>query len=136
MKVEATIAKPAEDVWDVLTDWSRAHEWMGVEWIKADGETIAGTKLAFFARGKERPSEIAECQPGRMIVLRSVQGGVSADYAYTLDPIDDNTTRVTLVANCRTRGLLWGAASPLLRVAIRLTDEKQIKNLKRIVEAN
>ncbi|MFB3119366.1 MAG: hypothetical protein ACE1Y2_02425 [Stenotrophomonas maltophilia] len=84
MKAEAAIAKPAGDVWDALTDWSRAHEWMGVEWIKADGETIAGTKLAFYARGKERLSEISECQPGRRVVLRSVHGGVSADYAYTL----------------------------------------------------
>ena len=80
---ETTIAKPAHDVWQALTDWSNAHRWMaGVDWLKADGETAQGTRITFRARDHDRTSTIIACQPGRSLVLHSEQGGVSADYEY------------------------------------------------------
>ena len=134
--VEETIDRPAREVWEALTDWDSAHRWMaGVDRMEAQGETAAGTEIRFHARDAERTSVIARCDAGHSIVLRSVQGGVTADYTYELQPAGDGATRVTLVAECRFRGLLYLLMSPLIRRAIRSADGKQLEQLKRVVEA-
>ena len=36
--------RPASEVWERLTDWENAHQWMpGIDGMAADGETAAGT---------------------------------------------------------------------------------------------
>ena len=135
LAVEEEIPRPAAEVWEALTDWENAHRWMpGIEGMAADGETAAGTTLIFRARGAERSSAIVHCDAGKSIVLRSVQGGVTADYRYEVQDIDGRSTRVTLVGDCQVSGLWWRIVSPLLRIAIRLTDGKQLKLLKAMIE--
>ena len=134
--VAETIERPAGEVWEALTDWSNAHRWMpGVDRMEAQGETAEGTEIRFHARNGERTSVIARCEAGRSIVLRSVQGGVTADYTYELEPAGDGATRVTLVVECRFRGLLLLVMSPLIRRAIRSADGVQLERLKKVVEA-
>ena len=137
LSVEEEIHKPVGEVWTALTDWSNAHRWMpGVEAMTAEGDTAAGTKLTFRARGADRSSEIVHCDAGKSLVLRSVQGGVSADYRYELHDLDGRSTRVTLVADCRVTGLLLRIVSPLLRIAIRMSDGKQLRLLKAMIEGD
>ena len=88
--VEEIIGHPAPRVWAALTDWPNAHQWMpGIDTITADGETAEGTRLTFRARGKDRSSAIVRCVDGQSLVLRSVQGGVTADYTYEVHGHDD-----------------------------------------------
>ena len=135
LAVEEEIPRPAAEVWEALTDWENAYRWMpGIEGMAAYGETAAGTTLIFRARGAERSSAIVHCDAGKSIVLRSVQGGVTADYRYEVQDIDGRSTRVTLVADCQISGLWWRIVSPLLRIAIRLTDGKQLTLLKAMIE--
>ena len=135
LSIEEEIQKPAPHVWDALTDWGNAHRWMpGIDGMTAEGETAEGTKLSFRARGAERSSTIMQCDVGKSIVLRSVQGGVTADYRYEVKAIDERSSRVTLVANCQIKGLGWKLVSPLLRIAIRFSDGKQLRLLKAMVE--
>src|SRR5215207_1605514 len=101
--VSRRVDRPAEQVWQQLTDWDRAAGWLGVDSIRADGPTEVGTTLHFVTRGKERTSEIAELSPGRSITLRSQQGGVTADYRYTVEPADAGSS-VSLTADVRTQG--------------------------------
>ena len=103
--------------------------------MEAQGETAEGTEIRFQARNAERASVIAHCETGRSIVLRSVQGGVTADYTYELHPAGDGATRVTLVAECRFKGLLLLLMSPLIRRAIRSADGVQLERLKGVLEA-
>jgi uncharacterized protein YndB with AHSA1/START domain len=132
---EATIAKPAHNVWQALTDWSNAHRWMaGVDWLKADGETAQGTRITFRARDHDRTSTITACQPGRSLVLHSEQGGVSADYEYTLEEVGGSTTRVTLTADCHVRSLPCRVLAPLIRMAMRKSDGGQLEALKQLIE--
>ncbi len=132
---QTTIARPAEAVWDALVDWDNAQHWMGdVEWLRAEGATEVGTRLTFRARGKERPSTIAEVVPGRSILLRSQQGAVTADYHYRVEPIDETTTSVELTAACATGGA-WRIVGPLLRAAMRRADRGQLDSFRRHVEA-
>jgi uncharacterized protein YndB with AHSA1/START domain len=115
---------PADEVWRQLTDWDRAAGWLGVDSIRADGPTEVGTTLRFVTRDKERTSEIAAVEPGRSITLRSTQGGVTADYRYTVEPAGD-ASRVSLAADVRASGV-WALAGPLIRMAIRRTDSGQL----------
>ena len=132
---EATIARPAPDVWHALTDWSNAHRWMaGVDWLKADGETARGTRITFRARDQDRTSTITACQPGRSLVLHSEHGGVSADYEYALEDLGNGTTRITLTADCHMRGLPWRILAPLIRMAIRKSDGGQLEALQQFIE--
>lgn len=133
---EATIAQPTANVWRALTDWQTAHRWMsGVDHIEAHGDTDVGTTLTVRARGKDRPATIIACEPERSLVLRSVQGGVRADYRYELTALDAERTSVSLVADCQTTGVAWRALAPLLRLAMRSADGQQLQLLKRELEA-
>ena len=128
-----TIDRPADEVWQLLTDWNRAAGWLGVDSIRADGPTAVGTALVFRTRGKERRSEIVALEPGRSVTLRSRQGGVEADYTYGVTPEGDRTT-ATLVADVRTAGV-WALVGPLVRAAIRRTDAGQLDALDREITA-
>lgn len=133
--VETTIAKPAPEVWQALTDWSNAHRWMaGVDWLKADGETAQGTRITFRARDHDRTSTITACEPPRSLVLHSEHGGVSADYEYAVEELGDGVTRVRLTADCRMRGLPWRILAPLIRMAMKKTDAGQLEALKQLIE--
>ena len=130
-----TINRSPADVWATLTDWPAATRWMnGIDSMSADGDTAAGTHIRFHTRGADRDSLIASCEPGRSIVLRSQQGGVTADYVYRLEPVGEAATRVTLVAECNFSGLHYRLLAPLIRFAIRRTDGGQIADLKRLME--
>jgi uncharacterized protein YndB with AHSA1/START domain len=120
--------RPGE-VWEQLTDWDRASEWMGVDSLRAEGPTAVGTVLVFRARGSERRSEIVAVEPGRALTLRSRQGGVTADYAYAVEPAGDGS-RVTLTADVQTSGV-WTLLAPVVRAAIRRADSGQLEKLER-----
>jgi uncharacterized protein YndB with AHSA1/START domain len=120
-----TIGHPAGQVWDRLVDWGSAPQWMsGVEALRAEGPLAAGTTLVFTARGKERRGNIVAVEPGRTVTLRSIQGGVTADYAY--ECVDHGQgTRVSLVADCSITGP-WRLLAPVIRFAIRRADGGQL----------
>lgn len=111
-----------------------ARYWMrDIDWLRADGATEVGTELTFRARGKDRPATIAGLEPGRSIHIRSQQGGVTADYQYRVDPVDEATTNIELTAECATGGA-WRIVGPLLRAAMRRADGGQLDSLKQYVE--
>ncbi len=135
ISVGETINRPPEEVWAVLTDWPGAVRWMnGIESMSIDGETVEGARVQFFTRGQDRESVIARCDPGRSVTLRSRQGGVTADYTYSVEPAGDGRSRVSLEAECQFSGLQYLLLGPLIRFAIRRTDGGQIAALKRVVE--
>ena len=130
-----TINRPPEDVWDVLTDWPGAVRWMnGIESMSIDGETAEGARVRFFTRGQDRESMITQCESGRSITLRSQQGGVTADYRYSIEAVGESSSRVSLEADCQFSGLMFRLLRPLIRIAIRRTDGGQIAALKRVIE--
>lgn len=125
-----TVERPAPEVWARLTDWPAASAWMsGVDSVR-----VSGSELTFRARGRDRAGRVEVVEPGRTVVVRSTQGGVTAAYTYTCVP-DGDRTRVTLTADCRAGGV-WRPFGGLLRAAIRRADGGQLANLKRVVEAS
>jgi hypothetical protein len=96
----------------------------GVDALRAHGPTAAGTTLVFTTRGKQRAAQIAALDPGRSVTLRSIQGGVTADYVYACVRHGDGT-RVSLAADCRMTGPLR-LLGPVVRSAIRRADSGQL----------
>jgi uncharacterized protein YndB with AHSA1/START domain len=124
-----TVEHSADDVWRRLTDWGAAAGWLGVDGVRADGPTDVGTRLTFRTRGRERTAEIVALDPGRSVTLRSRQGGVTADYVYSVEPAGAGA-RLGLLADVRTTGL-WRPLAPVIRAAIRRTDSGQLDALAR-----
>lgn len=123
---QTTIDRPVAVVWARLVDWDSAPTWMpGVEALRADGPTAPGTALIFRSRGKERVGHIWAMDPGHGIPVRSVQGGVTADYVYSCRA-ERVGTLVTLEADCRFAGPVRLLA-PLIRAAIRRADGGQLQ---------
>ncbi len=130
---ETVIAAPRAEVWAALTDWTRAPEWMdGVEALDADGPVAPGTVLTFTWNGRGRESAIVEAVPSEAMTIRSVQRGVTADYAYVLEDHPDGT-RVLLTATCATSGL-QRLLGPVLKDAMRRTDSGQLEALRAAIE--
>jgi carbon monoxide dehydrogenase subunit G len=132
--VTQIIDRPVEQVWKHLTDWSAGPAWLpGVESMHADGETAVDTPISFRTRGKEQTSTITELTPERSVTLTSTQGPVTAAYAYTLERLGDDRTRISLIADVEVRGPL-ALTAPALRRAIKRTDNVQLDRLKAHIE--
>lgn len=120
-----TVGQPVGAVWERLVDWDTANRWMpGVDAVRATGPLAAGSTLVFTARGKERLATVAALESGRSITLRSVQGGVTADYRYEC-AAGGGGTHVGLVADCTMTGPVK-LLGPLIRYAIRRADGGQL----------
>jgi carbon monoxide dehydrogenase subunit G len=122
---ETTIDRPVDAVWARLIDWDAAARWMsGVDALRAQGPTAAGTTLLFTARGKERTGQIAALDEGRSITLRSSHCGVTANYMYACAQYGGGT-RVSLVADYRICGPMR-LLGPVIRSAVRKADRGQL----------
>jgi carbon monoxide dehydrogenase subunit G len=133
-QVEEYVARPPEVVWQCLTDWERAPEWMeGIDSMRPSGPTVAGMQLVFEARRRSGTSEITHLVPGRELTLTARQGPVRISYRYRCEP-EGEGTRVRLAAHCRIRGALR-VLGPLLRAVVKRADSGQLRALKRFVEA-
>jgi len=134
-EVSEFIDRPPEMVWDMLTDLSRATEWMpGISDIQqmTEGPIGRGTRLGFNARGRAHETQVTEFEAGRRLTLASNQGGVTATYAYKIEP-EGSGSRVSLDAACVARGL-WRVLHPLISYAMRRADSGQVALLKAAFE--
>lgn len=130
-RVEETIDLRPEIVWDYLTDFGHAKQWMtGVDEMTqlTQGAVEVGTRLKFKSRGKERESRVTAFEPGKRIALTSTQGGVTATYTYSLVSVGDST-EVTLDAVCRAAGL-WKLLHPVIVLAMKKSDSSHLAQLK------
>jgi carbon monoxide dehydrogenase subunit G len=133
-RTEEALAVSSDRAWAALTDLVRAPEWMpGVDSMSVAGTLRQGARVTFHTRGKERASEVIQLAPGRSMTLRSVQGPVTADYVYSVDPVADEASRVTLAADVTTSGGMRVLA-PLIRSAIAKADRGQLSRFKAFVE--
>lgn len=123
------IPAPRPVVWETLTDWSRAHEWMPeASGMHQTSEPLqVGTVLAFRAQKSDRTSTVEALRVGEMISLASDGPGVHAVYTYTLEDSGDGTL-VRLVADVETRGAMK-LLGPTIRSSIAKADGGQLEAL-------
>ena len=141
-QTEQTIARPAQEVWSYAADLPRHPDWMAV----TDARVLQGDGTQVGARGRERlrigpfqwdvEFEVAEAEPGRRIVWRSVAGApLHGDVALDLVPVGPDSTQATYGAEMRVTGL-WRLLTPLIAMEGRAGQARELRHLKENVEAS
>ena len=138
---EIVIDRPCAQVAAYAGDPSNAPQWYvnieSVEW-RTNRPVAVGSRMDFVARFLGRrlayTYEVVELAPGERLVMRTAQGPFPMETTYTWQPADPDRTRMTL----RNRGEPAGFAkvtAPVMAASIRRANQKDLANLKRILEA-
>ena len=122
------------------SDPSNAPVWYenikGVEW-KTEPPVRVGAQMAFVAKFLGRriayTYEVTDFVPGRRLVMRTTEGPFPMETTYTWEATLDGSTRMTL----RNRGVPTGFSrivAPVMAMAVRRANQKDLAALKRILE--
>ena len=137
---EIVIDRPRAVVAAYAADPSNAPEWYAnikaVEW-KSEPPLRVGSRLAFVAQFLGRrlayTYEIVEWVPEERLVMRTAEGPFPMETSYEFAAIDEGHTRMTL----RNRGEPSGfsrVAAPLMAMAMRRANQKDLARIKAILE--
>jgi len=134
------IAKPREQVAAYACDPDTATAWYenieAVEW-RTPRPLAVGSQLAFVAHFMGRRLayvyEVSEHTPGERFTMRTANGPFPMETTYAWEDTADGGTRMTL----RNRGEPAGfakVAKPLMAIAMRRANRKDLRRLKQILE--
>jgi uncharacterized protein YndB with AHSA1/START domain len=138
---EIVIDRPCAEVAEYAGDPSQAPHWYvnieSVQWRTPEPVAV-GSRMDFVARFLGRrlayTYEVVDLVPDERLVMRTAQGPFPMETTYTWQPVEPNRTRMTL----RNRGEPAGFAkvtAPVMAAAMRRANQKDLANLKRILEA-
>lgn len=127
------IVRPIDEVWALMTDWSVAPEWWPrVLEVEGPLPVQSGDMLTFSYQGTPASAIVDAVEEPTRLVIRRVNGLVTATFDYRLERHADSTTvslHAMLVAEQALR-----LAAPLLRRALARTDQNQLQLLKQLAE--
>ena len=138
---EVVITRPLDVVAAYAADPSNAPAWYqnikSVTW-QTPQPLRAGSRIAFTARFLGRQLsytyEVTGFSPGERLVMRTAQGPFPMQTTYTWQAMDNGSTRMTL----RNRGEPAGfpkVAGPLMSIAVKRANRKDLRNLQAILQA-
>ena len=137
---EITIDRPVPEVAAYAADPANAPEWYdNIESVKWETPPPAalGSRVAFVARFLGRrlayTYELVELVPDERLVMRTAEGPFPMETTYTWADAGDGATLMTL----RNRGTptgFKGIAAPLMARAVRRANEKDLRQLKDVLE--
>ena len=140
VEVDTVIRRPAAEVAAYASDPSTAPEWYAnisaVEW-KTPPPLDAGSQIAFVAhflgRTLRYTYEIVEYTPSSL-VMRTVDGPFPMETTYRYEATPEGHTRMSL-RNRGTPNAFFRLARPLLQMAMRRANRKDLRALQRLLEA-
>jgi uncharacterized membrane protein len=138
---EIVIARPAGAVAAYAADPSNAPAWYqnitSVTW-ETGPPLQAGSRIAFSAsflgRRLAYTYEITDFIPAERLVMRTAQGPFPMETTYTWQAIDDRSTRMTLRNRGEPAGFP-GLAAPLMAIAMRHANRKDLRKLRAILQS-
>lgn len=141
MQSEIVIARPREEVAAFACDPDNAAAWYenikAVEWESSPSLRV-GARIAFVAEFVGRPLsysyEIRELDDGRRLVMSTDDGPYAMRTTYEFEDADGGGTRMTL-RNVGEPVGLSKLSGPVVAAAMRRANRKDLKRLKRILEA-
>lgn len=139
---EIEIDLPREQVAPFVSEAENAPAWYrnirSVEY-KSPRPAVVGSQIAFVAQflGRELAYtyEVREIVPGSLFVMSTAEGPFAMETTYTWEDTPSGGTRMTL----RNRGEPSGfskVAAPLMASAMRRANQKDLANLKRLLESS
>jgi hypothetical protein len=137
--VETVVERPRGEVAAYASDPDNAPEWYAnirqVEWL-TEPPLATGTRLRFVARFLGRrlayTYEVATFEPGRSLTMRTTDGPFPMETTYAWADAAGGT-RMVLGNRGGPRGLAR-LASPLMALAVRAANRKDLARLKEILE--
>lgn len=137
---DIVIDRPCADVAAYASDLSNVSDWYesveSVSWRTPPPLTV-GSQLEIVVSVLGRRStyayEILDFVPSERLVMRTGSGPLPMETIYTWTPIDDGRTRMAI----RNHGEPSGFAklgAPMMSAGIRRSSQRDLKNLKRILE--
>ena len=139
---EVVIDRPLAAVAEYVADPSNAPEWYAniesVAWQTEPPVTV-GSRMDFVAHFLGRrlayTYEITELVPHERLVMRTAQGPFPMETSYQWSAAgDDRSTRMTLRNRGEPSGFA-GVAAPLMSVAMRRANQKDLTRLKTLLES-
>ena len=141
VQTEIEIDRPRDEVAGYAADPDNATAWYenieSIEW-KTEKPLSVGSRIAFVARFLGRrltyTYEITEFVPGERLMMRTADGPFPMETSYSWRETPTGATTMTL----RNRGEPSGfsrIAAPMMAIAMRRANRKDLKRLKQIVEA-
>ncbi|HUW02235.1 MAG TPA: SRPBCC family protein [Acidimicrobiales bacterium] len=127
------IARPIGTVWDTITDWERAADWLpNVSECQGTAATGVGVELPFRYQGQPALAVIEQVRSPEHLVIRRPNGPVDAVFTYDLVATAEGTS-VHLRAELRSlKGI--GLVTWLLGKFLARTDRDQLRRLKEVAE--
>ncbi len=141
VSTEILIDRPVDVVADYAVDPTNAPEWYvnieSVDWQTEPPVTV-GSRMNFVARFLGRrlsyTYEVVELDLPRRLVMRTAEGPFPMETSYEWTDARDGRTTMTL----RNRGVPSGfssVAAPMMAVAMRRANTKDLARLKRLLES-
>jgi len=139
-QTQATIARPADEVWAFAADILRHPQWMAV----TDARVLSGQGTQVGARGREGMKfgpfhwdvefEVAEAERGSRIVWRALRGApFRVDVELDLESTGPSSTRATYRSALQLRGL-WRLLAPIVALEGRAGQARELQRLKELLE--
>ena len=139
--VEIVIHRPRGAVAAYAADPDNATAWYvnikGVQW-KTPRPLSVGSQFAFTAmflgRKLTYTYEVVEYVPDRRFVMRTAEGPFPMETTYEWDDAEPDSTRMTLRNRGEPSGFA-GVAAPMMVLAMKRANTKDLKRLKAIIES-
>lgn len=131
--VETRVERPRDEVARYAADWRNDPEWIGaLSEVREVGEDRILRVAGFLGRRMEYVNEIAEHEPGRRLVMRSIQAPFPMTVTYEWEDADGGT-----LMRIRAQGDASGfyrMAGPLLNRAVKRAIAADLRRLKAQLE--
>lgn len=139
---ETVIARPRAQVAAYAAEPSNAPKWYAniraATW-ETDPPLRVGSRVAFEARFLGRTLaytyEVVDFAPGERLVMRTAEGPFPMETTYAWEDAGPDATRMSLRNRGEPRGFSKVAA-PMMAAAMRRANDKDLAQLKRILEAS
>ncbi|SOJ56637.1 hypothetical protein MSIMFB_04113 [Mycobacterium simulans] len=137
---EIVIARPRDEVAAYSADPDNATAWyaniQAVQW-KSPKPMVIGSRFAFSAsflgRTLSYTYEVVELQPGTRFVMRTAEGPFPMETTYLWEDGPTGMTKMTLRNRGEPKGFS-GIAAPVLAMAIKRANAKDLARLKSLLE--
>ncbi len=138
---EVLIARRRGEVAAYAAEPDNATEWYvnikAVQW-ESPKPMVVGSRFAFTARflGREMSYtyEVVDMEPGTKLVMHTSEGPFPMETTYLWEDVENGATKMTLRNRGEPSGF-FGVAVPVLAMAIRRANNKDLARLKALLES-